>query len=653
MPSGAELATAWVRLVPSFEGASDAITKELSSAPGIDNAGKSAGTKYTKGAKAGLKGLVGIVGGAFAATAVAGFFKDSIENARDLGEAGAAVGQIFGDSYADIDKWADSANTELGQSKLEALNAAKTFGIYGQAAGLAGEQNVDFATSMASLATDLASFNNTSPEQAVEALGSALRGESEPLRSYGVLLDDATLRQEALQLGLIKTTKDALTPQQKVLAAQAAIVKQTSVAQGDFARTSGGLANQQRILDATMVDLSATAGEVLLPVVNSLVAAVVPFISWLGENQAVLIGLGVAIGLILVGAFIAWTASIWAANAALLANPITWIVLAIAGLVAGIIWVATQTTFFQDVWAAAMDVIGGIFTWLWESVLKPVFDAIGAVFTWIYNYIILPIVTGIMIYIGLWAAIITWLWQNVISPIFAAIGTVFQWIWNTIIMPIVDFIVAYIQVLGAIFTWLYGNVVKPVFDAVGRAFSAVWNNVIRPVANFIGDAIENVGNTVSDVFGGIAGFVKSAFQAVLGVVRTPMNAIIDLVNSAISGLNSLSVTIPDWVPIVGGQTWGLSLPSIPRLARGATILPRPGGTAAIIGEGGRAESVVDTGGVNALIDQALEGGPGGNVYVQNPFTGEYLLAQVDDRADGRIERNTRVRSTRLSTGKQR
>jgi phage-related protein len=127
-----------------------------------------------------------------------------------------------------------------------------------------------FTTNLTTLASDLASFNNTTPEQAIEAIGAALRGETEPMRAYGVLLDDASLRQEALAQGLIKTTKQALTPQQKVLAAQALIMKQTTTAQGDFARTSGGLANQQRILSARFADFKTSIGAFALPLATKL-----------------------------------------------------------------------------------------------------------------------------------------------------------------------------------------------------------------------------------------------------------------------------------------------------------------------------------------------------------------------------------------------
>jgi hypothetical protein len=90
------------------------------------------------------------------------------------------------------------------------------------------------------------------------------------LRRYGVLLDDASLRQAALSLGIIRTTKEALTPQQKVLAAQELIYQQTSAAQGDFQRTSDGLANSQRILNAQLSNIRTEIGTALLPIVLKL-----------------------------------------------------------------------------------------------------------------------------------------------------------------------------------------------------------------------------------------------------------------------------------------------------------------------------------------------------------------------------------------------
>jgi hypothetical protein len=217
-----------------------------------------------------------VAAAAFAAAAVAaGTFAvkvgiDAVKAASDLSETVSKVGVLFGDTAKKIEKFAEGAATSLGQTKQQALDAAATFATFGKAAGLTGDALANFSTDFVTLASDLASFNNTSPEQAINAIGSALRGEAEPLRAYGVLLDDASLRQKALELGIVSTTKNALTPQQKVLAAQKLIFEQTGAAQGDFARTSDGLANKTRILTASLENAKATIGQALLPIVLQL-----------------------------------------------------------------------------------------------------------------------------------------------------------------------------------------------------------------------------------------------------------------------------------------------------------------------------------------------------------------------------------------------
>ena len=192
--------------------------------------------------------------------------KDAIGAASDFSEEISKARVIFGDASKDIENFAETAADSLGQSKKQAVSAASSFATLGKAAGLTGKDLSKFSIGFVKLASDLASFNNTSPEDAIQAIGAALRGEAEPIRRYGILLNDATLKNEALALGLIKTTKDALSPANKVLAAQAAIYKQTSDAQGDFARTSDGLANSQRQLAANIEDVKITLGEALLPV---------------------------------------------------------------------------------------------------------------------------------------------------------------------------------------------------------------------------------------------------------------------------------------------------------------------------------------------------------------------------------------------------
>jgi hypothetical protein len=188
----------------------------------------------------------------------------AIKAASDFEEATSKVNVIFGRASKSVKDFANTAARELGQSKQSVLDAAGAFGTFGKAAGLAGEDLSTFTTDFVTLSTDLASFNNTTPEEAVQAIGAALRGESEPLRRFGVLLNDATLKAEAMELGIYKGS-GALTAQQKILAAQSAIYKQTGDAQGDFARTADGLANKQRTLSALFKNFQIQLGQQLLP----------------------------------------------------------------------------------------------------------------------------------------------------------------------------------------------------------------------------------------------------------------------------------------------------------------------------------------------------------------------------------------------------
>ena len=228
------------------------------------NTGVQAADKQLKAFGTSAKTVAGAVGGlSLAFGTVQSVLGPAIKAASNMEESLSKVNVVFGKGARDVEKFASSAAKNLGQSKQAVLEAAGVFGTFGKAAGLAGTDLAVFSNDFTQLATDLASFNNTTPEEAVQAIGAALRGESEPLRRYGVLLNDATLKQEAMTLG-IYDGKGALTSQQKILAAQSAIFKQTGDAQGDFMRTSDGLANSTRTLSATFKDLQAKFGAAFL-----------------------------------------------------------------------------------------------------------------------------------------------------------------------------------------------------------------------------------------------------------------------------------------------------------------------------------------------------------------------------------------------------
>ena len=249
---------------------------------------------------------------AFGAIVTGGF--KAAQAASDFNETVSKSGVIFGTASTAIKKFADTAASSLGLSKQAALDAAATMGIFGKSAGLAGDDLSNFSIEMVKLSGDLASFHNANPADVALALGAALRGEAEPIRKFGVLLNDAAVKAQAMKMGLYDGT-GALSAQAKVLATQKLILEQTSDAQGDFARTSEGAANQQRILKAQVDNAKVAIGRAFLPILEAALPVLVNFATAIGNNTdafvAVIAVIGTFAGAIVLakGAMMLWKAA--------------------------------------------------------------------------------------------------------------------------------------------------------------------------------------------------------------------------------------------------------------------------------------------------------------------------------------------------------
>lgn len=119
------------------------------------------------------------------------------------------------------------------------------------------------------LAVDLSSFYNATESDALNALRSALIGETEPMRQFGVVLNQASIEAEAVRLGLMQTG-DELTAAARAQAVYGLIMQQTTAAQGDAVNTAGGWANQMRALRGSLTEVATTMGTQLLPVMTPL-----------------------------------------------------------------------------------------------------------------------------------------------------------------------------------------------------------------------------------------------------------------------------------------------------------------------------------------------------------------------------------------------
>lgn len=196
----------------------------------------------------------------------AGFFAN-ISYASDLNEEMSKSGVVFGKYNTIVQDFAENTAESFGLSKRAAYGAIGTYGNLFTAMGMGQQQASEWSVSLTKLAADLASFNNTSIDEALLAIKSGMAGETEPLKRYGVALQEDILKQKALAMGLIKDTKGTLDPLVKMQAAYQVIMQQTATAQGDFLRTGDGYANMQRKIAAQWENTKASLGQIALPLV--------------------------------------------------------------------------------------------------------------------------------------------------------------------------------------------------------------------------------------------------------------------------------------------------------------------------------------------------------------------------------------------------
>lgn len=236
-----------------------------------------------------LKRFGGVVKGVLAVEAVryvAEFTVSLAEAASATVEALNKVDVTFGASASKVEAYADTAARAAGISKTAALQAAGGFGVMLQTAGLAVDEAADMSIALVQLAGDIASFNDIDPSEALEKLRSGLAGEAEPLRTVGVLLSEERVKEEAWAAGIAKRGAE-LTEQQKVLARYNVILKDTSLQQEDFARTSDSLANRQRTVNALWEDAKARIGQAIVPAMQSLLdllEGAIPVLEFLAEH---------------------------------------------------------------------------------------------------------------------------------------------------------------------------------------------------------------------------------------------------------------------------------------------------------------------------------------------------------------------------------
>lgn len=273
-----------------------------------------------------------------------------------------------------------------------------------------------------------------------------------------------------------------------------------------------------------------------------------------------------------------WTIAQWALNAAMSANPIGLIIIAIVALVAAGIYAFNKFPWFRDLVLKAWAGIKTASLWLWRTVLQPFFVWFGGIVVWLWQRIIRPYIGFMIAYWKTVASVAMWLWRTVLAPVFAGIGAIIVWWWTNIVKRYFGMVKAAFQVIASVSMWLWNKAIKPAFNGIGAAISFWWTNVVKRYFGFVRGAVGALGDVfrwlwqkaVKPAWVGISsaistvwrdgirptfdklrsavGRVSAAFEAarkaikiawdkLKGIARTPVQYVVDVVyNNGIRGV---------------------------------------------------------------------------------------------------------------------
>lgn len=598
----AELATAYVNLVPSMSGFTAKLKAGMTPAANEagDAAGVTSGTSYSNSFGSTIKRMIGPAMAMIGIAALTRFASSSVDSFAKLEDATGAASVIFGDSMSTIIAQSKTAAGTIGMSSAQVIDAANTFGTYGKSAGLAGDDLALFSTDMTSLAGDMASFKGTTPEEAIQAIGAALRGEAEPIRRYGVLLDDATLKARAMEMGIYDGTS-ALTPQQKALAAQAEILAQTGDAQGDFARTMESTANVGKTTAAKYANMQAVIGGALAPAFTAVrtaasgvfdnISAAIPGIvagfqnlsKWVKDNATWLGALAAAVtaGAVGWGVYMLVTQGIpavltavklavKAVNTAMRDNPIGIVITLIMALVAGFIYLWNNCEGFRNfwlgLWAGIQTAVAAVVGWFtgtvgpafasaWESI-KSGAASVGAFFAGVWAAILAAVAAVVGWFTGTLVPALSGAWTAIQAGV-AVLGAVLSAGWNTIKSTaegIWNAIVSFVTGIPARFTAGLAALAE-IPARIGEWITAakakveeIFNAIVAWVAGVPSRFMSNLA-ALSELAGKVGAWVLAAKEAAVAKFNelvTWVGGIPGRVASALGDLGQLAAKVGAW-----------------------------------------------------------------------------------------------------------
>lgn len=348
--------------------------------------------KAAPAAKATLLGLAGV---ALAAG----------KQASALQQSSGAVESVFKKQAGAVKALAGKAANDVGLATSEYQELASVLGAQLGNLGIAQKRLVPTTDGLIKKGADLAATFGGTTKEAVEALGSALRGETDPIERYGISIKDAAIKAELARRGQDKLTGASLT-QARTAALLALVQEQSAAATGSFAREADTAAGAQQRATAALKDAGAQIGTALLPLVASLATNLAGAAKWVQKNSSAvttlaLVAGGLAATILTVNAalsaykaiatavrvaIIVWKNAQLALNLAMMLNPVGLIIAAVVALVAVIVIAYKKSETFRNIVNAVGRAAANAFGWVVDKVkdlIGWVKDKAPAAFQWL------------------------------------------------------------------------------------------------------------------------------------------------------------------------------------------------------------------------------------------------------------------------------
>ena len=539
----------------------------------VDSSGNSMSGVFGKLGKA--------IAGAFAVSKIVDFGTKCLSAASEVEEMENKFNVVFKNTSKAMDEWADSYADSIGRSKTEIKTAISNQSDLMIGMGMTEEVAGDLSKKYTELAYDLASFNNVQDSTALEAMTKAMFGETEMAKQLGLNLNATTMENSEYVKSLGKKWS-AMTQAEKAEAYYQEALKQSVNAIGDAERSSDSYANQIRRTQSKITEFTETLGAYMLPMATNVV-------TWFGDMVDGAIDFVTKIG----DAITSFKEGMKQGEDAV--DNLWFVFQDVFGIQlpdSALNMVNTIMTGFQDLWTVVTEIWNTVAVPIF-NIIKEMFDSTGITADGVFNFISWIFETTM--------SYLKTVWENIALPVMHIIVEILGWVkdkfaeympliqqifkdcidminrlWQEILQPCFKAIGDFIQnVLAPAFKWAFENVIGPVVDNCFRTIGNLWNNSLKPIFDGIITFIKGVftGNWRS-AWDGVVQILGGVWSGITTVIKAPLNAVIGLINKAISAMNKISVTIPDWVPAVGGKTFGVNLPSINYLENGG-ILTQP------------------------------------------------------------------------------